>query len=123
MTLEDLLKLAQKPRRVLPFKVDGLDGFVRSLNAGDCEQAAAIAAKLELPNDRRVLLAMAVCEADGTPLCPDPEKHLETLKGLNEMVCREIMAKVNEASSVDTQALVGNSEERTDGSATASPSP
>ena len=123
MTLDDLLKEAQKPRRVVPFKAGGLSGFVRSLNAGDCEQAAAIASKLELPNDRRVLLAMAVCEEDGTPLCPDPEKHLETLKGLREFTVREIMAKVNEASSVDTQALVGNSEGRTDGSATASPSP
>ena len=126
MTLDDLLKLAQKPRRILPFTVGKLSGYVRGLNAGEVEESAIIADKLDLSNNRRVLIAMALCEEDGTPLCGDAEKHAAKFAGLPESVVRSILAKVEEASSLEVsefEELVGNSDARTDGSATASPSP
>ena len=126
MTLDDLLKLAQKPRRVLPCKVGHLDGFVRGLKAGEVEEARAIAAKLDLENARRPMIAMALCEEDGTPLCGDPEKYVEKFGDLPEGVVSGIMAKAEEASRLEpgeSEELMGNSDARTDGSATASPSP
>lgn len=126
MTLEDLLKLAQKPRRVLPFTVGTLSGYVRGLNAGEVEESRAIAEKLELQNNRRALIGMALCEADGTPLCGEPEKYVEKFAGLPEAVVAVIIAKVEEASRLEPgegEELMGNSDARTDGSVTASPSP
>ena len=124
MTIEDLLKLAQKPRRVIPFKVGTLSGFVRGLNAGEVEEGRALAEKLELQNARRVMIAMALCEEDGTPLCGEPEKYVERFKGLPEGVVNGIMAKAEEASRLlpgEAEELVGNSEGRTADSDTASP--
>ena len=124
MTLDDLLKLAQKPRRVIPFNVGTLSGFVRGLNAGEVEESARIADELELTNNRRVLIAMAVCEEDGTPLCGEPENYVERFAGLPEGVVRAIVAKIEDASSLkasEMEELVGNSGGRTASSATVSP--
>lgn len=124
MTLDDLLKLAQKPRRVLPFNVGTLSGFVRGLNAGEVEEARSIATKLDLDNNRRVLIAMALCEADGTPLCGEPEKYVEKFAGLPEGIVGGIMSKIEDASALlpgEGEELVGNSEGRTADSSTASP--
>lgn len=124
MTLDDLLKLAQKPRRVLPFEVGGLKGHVRGLNAGEVEESRAIAEKLDLQNNRRALIGMSLCEADGTPLCGEPEKYVEKFAGLPEAVVAGITEKIEEASRLqpgEGEELVGNSEGRTADSDTASP--
>lgn len=124
MTLDDLLKLAQTPRRVLPFKVGTLSGFVRGLNAGEVEEAGRLADKFELRTNRLPLLALGLCEADGTPLCGDPEKHVEQFSGLPNMVVAAVVEKIEEASKLlpgESEELVGNSEGRTDGSGSASP--
>lgn len=124
--LDDLLRLAHKPRRVLPFTVGTVSGFVRGLNAGEVEEARAIAAKLQLDNGRRPLIAMALCEEDGTPLCGEPERYVEKFAALPESVVDHLMAKTEEACKLlpsEGEELLGNSKERTDGSATASPSP
>lgn len=123
MTLDDLLKLADSPRRVEPVPIGDRTAYVRGLSFADVEAAADAAEKAGDPDSRPHLLARAICDERGVPLCGDADAYVARLKGMPAVVTRRLFAAMDAASDVPVGALEAaakNLEARTDGGSTGS---
>jgi hypothetical protein len=126
MTGDELLRLADAPRRVVPYEVgDGRTGYMRGLTAEDCDEAADLMAELGLATTRPILLTMGACDEGGTPLYGDVRQYVGKVARLPEKLARRMLDALDRASDLkpgETQELVGNSDGRSD-SETGSGSP
>ena len=120
MTLDDLLKLADMPRRVEPVPVGDSIAYVRSLSMAEVNEAADAAGEDDV---RPYLLARALCDAEGKPLCGATNEYADRFVNLPAALARRLFAAIDRASDVPPGALVAaakNCETRTAGGGTGS---
>lgn len=117
MTLDDLLKIAGRKPRVVAVPIGDRTAYVRGLTAGDVDEVSRLADD-DGPSLRVLIVAKAICDVDGNPLCGDVESHAKRLSGLPEWTLQRLYRAADEASDVEkggTAELAGNSGEKTAG--------
>lgn len=125
MNLDDLLKLANRPPRIEPVQIDTETVYVRGLSAGDMDEVAQFTGDDTGPAQRLLIVAKALCDEKGNPLCGDIQEHARRLSGLPEWTVKRLYLAADMASDVkpgELEGLLGNSGERADGGNTDSPS-
>jgi hypothetical protein len=127
MTGDELLRLADAPRRVVPYEVgDGRTGHMRTLLVEDFDEAGDLMAELGLATTRPILLTMGACDEKGTPLYGDVRQYVGKVGRLPERLARRMLDALNAACDLkagEAEELAGNSPGRTAGSDTGSGSP
>lgn len=116
MTLDDLLKIAARKPRIVPVAIGDDTAYVRGLKAGEVERLSSLAAEDEGQNIRALLVAQALCDADGNGLCGDVEASAERLVDLPEWTLKRLYDAVDRASDVEAggcEALAKNSPAKT----------
>ena len=125
MSVDALLRLAEKPRRIEQVKRgDDLVVHVRGLTAGEFDRIAETVLKDDSYSSRVHVVAHALCDENGTPAFGDPEKMLEKVEQIPEAMFLALLNATERASDIkpgEAAELLGNFEPRTADSPAASP--
>jgi hypothetical protein len=116
MSVDALLRLADKPRRVEKVTRGDLTFCVRGLHAGDFDRITEAVLKDDSYSSRVHVVATALCGEDGTPAFGEPEKVLEKIERLPEVLFRELLQAAEMASDLkpgEAGELLGNFGART----------